>query len=118
MTRKQLKELISKSYTRARLDPEKVDAIANALSRQDLKDYIKAIKLQEKKKNVLVALPYLPSDEEKKKIQDMYPGKSVVYDIDPSLMIGLRINDNDTVIDYSVKSTLEHLLEHIEQTYD
>lgn len=118
MTKKQLKELLGKSYTKDKLDSEKVEMIANVLPRRDLKNYIRGIKTWEKRKNIVISLPYLPSEEEKRKLESLYPKKSLIYDIDPELLVGVRVNENDTIMDFSARNALNNLLEHLDQTYD
>lgn len=118
MTKKQLKKLLKKSYTGNKLDSEKVEVIANALERHELKEYIKGLKLTEKKESIVISLPYLPSNEEKNKFDLLYPKKQIIYDIDPSLMIGVRITNNDIITDYSMENALDTLLDNVRQTYD
>ena len=54
MTKKQIRNLATSSYTENQLDNKKVNRISKILNRSELKQYIKAVKIVEKSKTVTV----------------------------------------------------------------
>ena len=118
MTKKQLNELVSDSYTGVILDEEKVTKIANLLKRSELKEYIKQLKRHEKKLSVVITLPVPPTNDETKKYKSFFPDKKIIYDIDPTLLVGAKIQENDILTEYNLRDALEHLEEYIEGDYD
>lgn len=118
LQKKQLKALIEQSYQKGDLMEEDVTKIAQALKRSELKQYIEALKKQEKSQTVVVTLPFPPTDEEKKTHAHMYQGKKIIYEIDPSLFLGARIRENDMITEYSLYDTLTSIQEYLEEEYD
>lgn len=113
MTKKQLNQLVLYSYDNKVLNPKKVEAIAKTLKRRELKQYIKALKNWENKISVGVFLPYLPKQKEEKMLKKLFPDKKLVYNLDPSLILGLKIIDNDNVYETSLKDNFNRLLSHL-----
>lgn len=118
MRKKIIKELALKSYNDIDLDEGIVDSIADRLSRHDLKLYIKELKNYEKKKNVYISLPYPPNKDEKDKVQILFPKKKISYIIDPSLVIGLKITNNDLITEMNLKHTLDDIMLYTTEDYD
>lgn len=106
MSKKLLKELVQASYTKDVLDSKKVEQIAKLLSRHDLKEYIRAIKLSEKARTIHLVLPKT-SVYNKNDFAHLFNGKKVVVEEDPSLLLGVKVIDNDSVYDMTLKGNLE-----------
>lgn len=99
------------------LDAEKINRIADLLTKKELKLYIKALKNWEKQTKIMVEVP----SEEKlnlDELKDLFPDKKFVISVDPSLLLGMRLQDNDDVFEMSLKNTLDKITEHIEEQYD
>lgn len=119
MKKKQLKELVKVSYKGNNLVEENVEKIGGSLSRKELKKYIKALKDWEKKITVVVTMSKAPTTDERNKIENFFNDKKIVYEIDPSLIAGIKIVNNDEwVYDLNVKNSLERMIEEISQTYE
>lgn len=119
MTKKQVQRLIAESYSKEQLDEKKVNDIAKLLSRKDLKQYIRGLKLEEKKRVITVALPSASVYNNTKKIfLDLFPGKTISFQEDKLLMLGGKVQANDMVYDFSLKNRLENFIDELEQTYD
>jgi F0F1-type ATP synthase delta subunit len=54
----------------------------------------------------------------KKTLSEQFAGKDIVFNVEPELLLGLRITDNDIVYDMNLKRTLDALEDYIEQQYD
>lgn len=118
MNKKHIKKLVIHSYKKERLDSKIVQRIADLLSRSELKDYLNELKRYEKKRTVIVSLTDYPTELEQKKLGALFPHKKIVYNIDPSLLTGMRVMDDDVLLDINLKNTLDELVEHVTQTND
>lgn len=118
MTKRLLQQLVLASYQHDSLSAKKVDEISTRLTRQDLKAYIRALKLMEQKKKISVALPDTNLyNTSKKSLQEIFPDKELFFQEDPSLLLGMRIIADDMVYDMSLKDRLESVLDEVEQQY-
>ncbi|HEV2339382.1 MAG TPA: hypothetical protein VGT05_01285 [Patescibacteria group bacterium] len=117
MTHKDIRQLVSVSFSKNQLDEKKVARIAHLLSRKDLKKYIRGLKLAEKKHNVYVATA-AKNVYNTKELTVIFRNKQFVFTFDPSLLLGQRIVDDDMVYDVSLKSRLEHFLSQLTEDYD
>ncbi|OGH42296.1 MAG: hypothetical protein A3H79_00860 [Candidatus Levybacteria bacterium RIFCSPLOWO2_02_FULL_36_8b] len=113
MTKKLLRQLINLSYEKMTLNQEKVELISKYLNRKELKEYLKALKKWENETSVIISLPKMPEIEEQKMFLNLFPNKKIVYNIDPGLLVGVEIKNNDLIYNLNLKNTLENLLKHI-----
>ena len=116
MNSKKIGKLVSVSYKNNSLDQKKVNKISTLLSSADLKKYINGLKLTEKKKSLIVSSPI--NNQVIRKFEKLFPHKKIIFTKDPSLMLGVRVVDNDIVYEFTLKNTLHKILNHIEQNYD
>ncbi|MCL5433050.1 MAG: hypothetical protein M1524_02950 [Patescibacteria group bacterium] len=107
MIKKQFRLLADASYTKNRLDNRKIEKLVHLLNRKDIKSYIQALKNKERNMTVTVTLPHTPKKSEKMLFKSMYPDKKIIYNIDPSLIVGLKVIDNDLVYEENLKEALE-----------
>lgn len=118
MTKRLLQQLVLASYIHNKLDAHNVDEISQRLDRQDLKAYLRALKLMEQKKKVYIALPKASVyNTSKKDLEHLFPEKELIVEEDPSLLLGMRVVDNDMVYEMSLKNQLESILDEVEQQY-
>lgn len=118
MNKRILKELISESYTRDELDPTKVMKIADVLNRSELKQYIQALKDTENKISVTLTIPDGMEDLELEQFKDIFQNKKIFIEKDPSLLLGVKITDNDMVYEFNLRNTLEKMVKYVEEQYD
>lgn len=109
MDKRAIKKLAINCYTDGVLDQQKVLAVTRHLKRRDLKEYIRTLKLLEKQKNVFVLSPTKPTPEETTRLKEMFPEKNLSVRIDNTLLLGLKVIDNDMVYDISLKGRLEQI---------
>ena len=117
MTKKLLSQLVAFSYEKNTLNSKNVNKIVSYLNRSDLKQYIKGLKMHEKKINVFIDVPTNDIND-KDKFSKIFPNKKIVFGIDNSLMLGARILDNDMLYEINLKNTLNNIILHIEKDYD
>lgn len=113
-----MKQLVIASYTDGVLDQDNVNKITSLLKNEELKIYIKALKYAEKKSTVMIETPFQADGETKKTIQGVFKDKKIVYNVDPSLLLGMKITDSDDVYDLSLKNKLERIESFLEEQYD
>ena len=114
MTKNYIKKLASVSYTRGRIDNEKVNRITKSLKRGDLKIYIKNLKAIDSKHSVTITVPDEQRLNEKRRyLSKIYPNKKLIFNIDSSLLAGIRIIDMDNEYELSLKSFLENSLKSL-----
>jgi hypothetical protein len=116
MNKRSLDKLILKSYKNNYLDERNVKKIAALLSKQDLKKYINGLKLEEMKKSVIISSPN--DIQDRKKFEKLFPHKKIVFSTDKSLMLGIRIVDNDIVHEFSLRNSLDKILNYVGHSYD
>lgn len=113
MKKKLLKQLINLSYEKLILNEEKTELISKYLNRKELKEYLKELKKWENETSVIISLPKMPGIEEQKIFLNLFTNKKIVYNIDPSLLVGVKIKNNDLIYNFNLKNTLENLIKHI-----
>lgn len=120
MNRQTLKQLVLKSYSEGDLDAQRVNKIADLLSRDELRLYIRSLKNWEKQNTVMLRVPGETSETGAimKDLQDIFPGKKIAVSLDPSLLIGMKLQSNDDIFEMSLKNTLDKITQHIEEQYD
>lgn len=112
MNKKLLKQLILASYTNGALDEKNILAITDRLTRAELKQYIKALKQSEKAKTVIVDIPFY--DTKSQNLQSVFPSKKIIVRKDPSLLVGIRVTDNDDVFEMNLKHELDAIIKTID----
>ena len=117
MSKKLLKQLIDYGYKDNKLSSENVESVAKLLDRSGLNLYIKALKRREKKLSVFIDVP-INNVNVKGKFNEIFPNKKIVWNIDPSLMLGIRIINDDMLFEINLKDTLDRILSYIEEDYD
>lgn len=115
MDHKLIKQLVLASYTDGQLDLQTVEKITPFLNRKSLKQYIKALKTYEKQNCVCIESAY---NLDETIFEDLFPNKKIVYKTDPSLILGIKVTNNDLVYDMNLKSKFNNLIDKIKQNYD
>ena|SRR3989344_3295464 len=113
--KKRIKILAAKSYKNNQLDPKIVSLIADHLNRQSLKQYIRMLKQEEGKKQVIVTSPKSLTDLDKKKLQGQFPGKKFIYIFDPEMISGIRVVDKDTEFETSLNQTFNDIIRYLDE---
>lgn len=116
MNSKKINKLVVTSYKDNYLDQKKVNKIASLISKSDLKKYINGLRLAEKKKSLIISSPI--NNQDFKKFEKLFPHKKIIFKKDPSLMLGIKVVDNDVVYEFTLKNSLDKILNYIEQNYD
>ena len=115
MNKKFIDKLVAVSVKNNELQKDKIDYIANKLSRQNLKLFITALRKWIKEHTVYIEYAIEPSNDLKKEFEDVYRGKRVVFLHNSNLMVGIRVTENDTIYEMNLHNTLEDLTQYINQ---
>lgn len=118
MTQKDIKQLVLGSYTKNQLDERKVEKIASLLTKTELKTYIRLLKLEEKKHKIYLALATKTIyNKARKEFEKAFEGKEIVFTEDPSLLLGIRVLDNDMLYEVSLSDRLNQLAQTVAENY-
>jgi len=116
MTKRDIRKLAQASYKV--LDEGKVAKISSLLKRKDLKEYIRQLRLLEKQQEVIIALPAINGyNKPGSFFEQLFSNKRITYQEDSSLLLGVRITDNDMVYDINLKARFEEEKRMIEQAF-
>lgn len=108
-----IKKMAEDSYRGNSLDQNKVKTFSKLLKRDDLKVYIKKLKMIESRKIVKITVPHENGLREiKKYFSVMYAHKKIVVNTDPSMLSGIKVEDLDNTYELSLKGFLESALAH------
>lgn len=118
MNKKNIKKLVQASYNKKNLDIKNINKIASLLKRADLKRYIKALKTNEIKSTVFIEMPKIYKDGYHNFFKKKFPDKKIVYSVNPSLLLGVKIIDLDTVYEMNLSNVLNNLAIQTQQIYD
>lgn len=118
MNKKLLKQLLLISYKNGNLDNETVAKVAEKLDRNQLKQYISALKKAEKLQNVYIETPFTASKSTIESFKTIFADKKIRTSEDSSLLVGTRISYNDDVFEISLKNNFDTILKNIDQDYD
>lgn len=108
-----LKDLVAISYKNGELDEKTVEAIADKLSRKELKEYIRLLKHEEDNKQVYVTSAKELTEGSRKMIQNRFPEKKILYSVDPTMISGIRIIEKDNEYEISLNQTFSDIIGHI-----
>jgi len=114
MDKKKIEKLIKISYKN--IDKKKVEEIGSLLNKADLKKYIERLKSAESENNLIISSPI--DNQYEKRFQKLFPNRKIVFIQDPSLILGVKIIDNDKIYDFTLKNSFEKIINYIEQNYD
>lgn len=116
INKKVVAKLVEVSYNKGRLDEHKINKIIKILNRKDLREYLKALKRQESKNNVFIDHSFDLSDQDKQKLGNLFPDKTVIFRKDPGLVWGIRILEDDKVYNLNMKNVLEQMRIYLNKT--
>ncbi|MGH7204478.1 MAG: hypothetical protein ACREHC_08635 [Candidatus Levyibacteriota bacterium] len=113
MYRKNLEQLVLESYKDGKLDKETVEYIADRLTRNKLKQYIHLLKDEERKKIIFVTTPKPLTADDKKKITNLFPKKTIVQNIDPKMISGIKLVENDEEYEFDLNQTFHDIIRFV-----
>lgn len=115
MKRKIVTQLVLASYADNKLNSDRVNKIATLLRRKELKQYINAVKLHELRSKVTITSAFPLDKKDQEGFTNLFPDKTIVVQTDPSLILGLRIINTDTVYEMNISDSLHRISKYIEE---
>jgi len=115
MNKKLLKKLINASLIEDNLDEKKIEYISSKLNREDLKIFINELKKQVKKTTIYVETAYPLTNKEPylKEITNLFPNKKIEFRVNPSLILSVKIINNNNVFDINMNNLLNKIEHHV-----
>jgi len=108
-----LQELVQASYKDGQLDEETVKKIADKLNRNMLKLYISFLKKEEKKKIVVITTPTPLNSKDREKIKSLFPKKKIVEEIEPAMIGGIKVVENDEAYEMDINRTFHDIIRFV-----
>ncbi len=108
----EIKKLAQASYKKNELNEEIVLKIAKNLTRSELRQYIKELKLIEAKNTVKVFVSS-KSRALEVELRKIFNSKKVEFTEDKNLIAGIKIVDFDKIYEVNLKNTLDSMVEYI-----
>lgn len=105
--------LVELSYKDGKLDQKIVVAIADKLDRKQLKEYIRLLKQEENKKLVYVTSAKELTQDAREMIQARFPNKILSFEIDPTMINGIRIVEQDNEYEISLNQTFNDIIGYL-----
>jgi F0F1-type ATP synthase delta subunit len=87
--------------------------VLNYMSKQELKDFMRFYKSVLDKRRVYVYAASELSKDTEKLLKDLYKDKEIYVDIEKSLGAGLKIRQDDMLIDFTFKKYINETLEKL-----
>ena len=108
-----LENVVKASYINGYLNKETVEFIASKLTRNDLKLYIKLLIQEENKNQVFVTASTELDKANQEKIQRLFPGKKIVYSVDPSMITGIKVVENDVEFEINLNRRFHDIIQFL-----
>ena len=120
MDKKLLHQLVEYSYRRNDLDFGKVNQIAKILNsnRSYLKKYLNALKKREKSLSIFIDTPSNDFGEYENELKRIFPNKKIVWNVDPMLLLGMRVAEGDDILEISLMKSLDSIISKVKENYD
>lgn len=115
--KKKIQKFVSNSYHGEQLDSKTVEMIADHMNRQTLKQYINSLKQEEDKKQVTITSPKSLTDKDMQTLKNLFPDKRIIYILDPEMINGIQITDNDREYELNLNRTFNDIIDHLSR-YD
>jgi F-type H+-transporting ATPase subunit delta len=117
MKRSKIRELTKSIVKYDELSVKDLEWISSNLSRQELKLFMRLLSKEIKDNTVTVSFAGGLNYENKKKINDMFPNRKILFKRDDeSISGGVRFEYGDFVLDYSVSGIIKRILKGIRES--
>ena len=115
MNKKIFKKFVEECIDGNNFDEKKIEYISSKLNRENLKIFISELKKQIEKSTIYVETAFPITDKEAyiKELESLFPNKKIEFRVNPSLIIGVRIIDNDNVYDNNMNNLLNKIEHHV-----
>jgi len=117
MKRAQIRELAAAVAENGGMSDNDLQWVFKKFSRQELKSFAYLLSREMKDKSVTVFFAGEIGSGEKKRIENMFPGRNIEFKRDDAAVTaGLRFEYGDYVLDYSVSGIITRILNGIKES--
>jgi len=113
MQSKDIKKLAHHTITGGAVNKAIAEFVLKNLSRADVKNYLFYLKKEIALRTVYVSSAQTLEVDDQKKLAEMFPGQDTRFETDNTLAAGIVIRTNDTIMDASLKGTIEATIEKL-----
>lgn len=115
MNRQQLKKLADLSITSENVNTNVAKYVLQKLSRDDLKEYLLLLKKLVNENTVYVKTDIDTTQDVKKTLSGMFPGKKLVFEKDHFSGGGIVVRTGDNIFNLSVKNYINQTVETLKE---
>jgi F-type H+-transporting ATPase subunit delta len=112
----QIKELAGAVVENGGFSDKDLQWVLGKFSRSELKAFVNALAWEVKNKTLVVNYAGAVSDQDKKRITSLFPGKTPEFKLDKGLVAGVRLEYGDYVLDYSVSGIIKRILNSMRES--
>src|SRR5258708_29893413 len=109
MTKKEVKKIALLSFADSDIDVRKVKRFTQTMNRRELRQYVRFLKLIDSQKKIKILTPIKEDLDLKNRISRIFPKKRIIFEEDPSILLGIRIINNDILYDFNLENEFEEL---------
>lgn len=113
MTKKLINEMVQASLTKNKIDGAKVDEIARHLKRNELKSYLRALKIYNNKNSITIITARPVGKDVQKDLASKFDKKEINYEIDSEKLFGVEIIDGDMIYDNTLRRTFDEVISFV-----
>ena len=113
MKRELIKELAQSAAEHNEMSDKDLNWLFSRLSKKELKTFVNLLSWEIKNRKVDVSYAGSMTDDHKKRIKLLFPGKRAEFKEDASLAAGVKFEYGDYILDYSVSGIIKRVLENI-----
>jgi len=113
MKRELIKELAQSVAEHNEMSAQELSWLFSRLSKKELKTFVNLLFWETKNRKVAVSYAGSMTENHKKRIESLFPGKKAEFKEDSSLAAGVKFEYGDYVLDYSVSGIIKRILENI-----
>ncbi len=113
ISKKLLTKFVEASKEKKQISQNRVTMIANSMNRSQLKQFIKALQNDMLSSTVYVDTAFPLSKIGQNQFENMYEQKDVVFSVNPQILLGCKVTNNDLVYEGDLKSRLTEILEGV-----
>lgn len=116
MNKKKINQLAIISFEKNKINTETVEKITGKLNNKDFREYIKALKRVIAKTNVYVESATELSSQDKKSFEELFKNKSLVFRVNPELILGVRIIEDDMVYNLNIENSIIQIKDYLDKS--
>lgn len=111
MNKQKIKQLAILTAQEKNIPQDVQEYVLTYFTKQELKNFMNYYLLELEKKRVYVSTPIELTAKDILQIKQNFPQKEIITTLDRTLGAGLSIRQNDTIMDFTIKSLIQDTIE-------